>query len=68
MCQVEPTAPGHQELAARRSHPIVYGDSYSGPPEHLSGHQPGGAGADDDHLARALGHGAESRFDAGVFT
>ena len=47
MGQVEPAASRHQELAAGGRHRVVNGDVSTALRKHLSGHQAGGAGADD---------------------
>ena len=45
--QIEPAAPGHQELAAGGRHRVIDGDAGAALRQHLGRHQPGRTGADD---------------------
>src|SRR5581483_1644419 len=47
MREVQPTAAGHQELAAGRGHRVEHGNLRAALRQYLRRHQPGGAGADD---------------------
>ena len=57
--EVEAAAPGHQKFAAGGKHGIVDGDLGAAVRQHLSRHQPGGAGSDDSDVA--LGRGRRQR-------
>ena len=48
--QVEPAAPGHQELAAGRRHRVIDRDAGAALGQHFGRHQPGRTGADDGDL------------------
>ena len=55
--QVQPAAPGQQELAPGRGHGVEHRHRHTGARQHLGGHQAGGAGADDgDGISRCVGH------------
>ena len=45
--QIEPAAPGHQQLAARRRHRVIDRHAGAALRQHLGRHQAGGTGTDD---------------------
>jgi hypothetical protein len=57
---------GEQELARHRRHGVEEFNAQAGRGQHLGGHQPGGAAADDGDLrSGVLGHGDCKRHSSG---
>jgi hypothetical protein len=58
MGQIESAATRHQQLAPRGWHGVVDSHGHAGLRDHLGGHQPGGAGANNGDLDFGwIGHG-----------